>query len=313
MSDNQSKEAERKPLVSAIIPVYKGESFIHNTIESVLKQSYKNIEIICIDDGSPDNSAQVIHSFGDKVRYFHQENQGVAYARTHGLKVAKGEYIAFLDQDDWWLETKIEKQVKAIQADANVGLVHTAVQTFDQSTKQFRENINPNAKPERLVGMCFLNLFKENHIYNSSVLVSKAIVDELNGIDLNIEGNTCQDYDLWLRVAKRAAFSYLDEELVVYRVHSEQGHLDRRGMLTQELAVLSKNIQGTGLEKEDAVVRRQAVLTYWLGIAYLDHGDISEARRLFRKSLSMRMTKQAWSVFIACLLPHFMVKKLRKA
>lgn len=102
-------------LISVIIPVYNREKYVSEAIESVLKQTYQFLDIIVIDDGSTDKSAEIIKSFGSKIRYFYQENSGISSALNHGLKVAKGEFIAFLDSDDLWTENKLNLQIKVLK------------------------------------------------------------------------------------------------------------------------------------------------------------------------------------------------------
>ena len=104
-----------KDLVSVIIPVYNGDAFLTETIESVLKQTYLNFEIIVIDDGSTDKSSEICQSFGNSVSYFYQNNCGAGETRNNGFKKSNGDLIAFLDMDDYWLPTKLEKQVAVLK------------------------------------------------------------------------------------------------------------------------------------------------------------------------------------------------------
>jgi len=113
-----------KPRVSVIIPVYQGDRFIAEAVESVLNQNYTNYEIIVINDGSNDNSCGVLQPYFDKIRYVFQENQGVAAARNRGIQMARGELIAFLDQDDFWLPDKLALQVACFDAQPELGIVH---------------------------------------------------------------------------------------------------------------------------------------------------------------------------------------------
>ena len=114
------------PKVSVIIPAYNSSGFIEDALESVFKQTYRNYEVIVVDDGSTDKSAEIIGSFSDKrIIYIYQENHGVSVARNKGILESKGEYIAFLDSDDLWLPEKLEKQVAILNNNKNTGLVYT--------------------------------------------------------------------------------------------------------------------------------------------------------------------------------------------
>src|SRR6476660_1471039 len=111
---------EEKPLVSVIIPVYNGTCYLRAALESVFAQTYRPFEVIVVDDGSLDDSGVIAQSFDD-VRYIHQENQGVAAARNNGIEVARGEFLAFLDQDDLWTPEKLKLQMGHLLSDPELG------------------------------------------------------------------------------------------------------------------------------------------------------------------------------------------------
>lgn len=117
------------PLVSVIIPAYNGDRFLAETIESVLQQTYPHWELIVVDDGSTDQTQQIVQGYCDRypaqIRYYYQQNQGVARARTQGIKLAQGEYIALLDQDDLLLPEKLSLQVACFETDPAIGMVHS--------------------------------------------------------------------------------------------------------------------------------------------------------------------------------------------
>nr|WP_136251738.1 glycosyltransferase [Ningiella ruwaisensis] len=293
---------EKQPLVSVIIPVYNGEAYLQQAIESVLKQCYTNIELIAVNDGSTDSSGDVIQNYSEDLIYINQENQGVAFARTAGLEKSSGELIAFLDQDDYWFIDKIEKQVSLFEQNPNIGLVHTAVRTYDEGLQEFVPNINRKATPEKLVGNCFEELLRENHIYNSSVMVRKSCVDEVGGINLEIKGNTCQDYDLWLKISKRWYLDYINEPLTVWRTHSNQGHRNRDKMLLQEMQVLNEHFDFSSASQKKIAKRRFSSIHYWLGEFYLENDQKSDARSQFIMSMRHRVSFRALKAFMASFL-----------
>ena len=114
------------PLVSVVIPVYNGQRFLRQAIDSVLAQTYKNLEAIVVNDGSTDRSAEVMRAYGGRIVAVHQYNMGVGGARNTGMKKARGQFIAFLDQDDWWRPEKVAKQVARFAADKNLCLIYTS-------------------------------------------------------------------------------------------------------------------------------------------------------------------------------------------
>lgn len=141
-----------KDLISVIIPVYNGEAFLSETIESVFKQTYQNFEIIIIDDGSTDKSGEICQSFGDSVSYFYQNNCGAGQARNNGFKKSNGDFVAFLDTDDYWLPTKLEKQVAVLQANQEFDAVTGQVLNVLQSDWKLKQSLAEKSAQEMRVG-----------------------------------------------------------------------------------------------------------------------------------------------------------------
>src|SRR5262249_24365681 len=155
------------PLVSVVMPVYNGEKYLRHSVETVLAQSYWPLELVAVDDGSTDGSAGLLASYGAPVRVVRQTNAGVAAARDAGIAAARGELIAFLDQDDWWRPTKVARQVALFRADPALGLVHTAAVYYDDTRGAYVDGSPPEAAG--LVGHCLERLLLRNAISNSSV------------------------------------------------------------------------------------------------------------------------------------------------
>ena len=273
------------PLVSVVIPVYNGQEYVAQAIQSVLAQTWPRVELIVVNDGSTDRSAEVIRQYQDRLILLEQENRGVAAARNAGMQRATGELVALLDQDDWWQPEKLARQIPLMLANPKVGLVHTAVQHYDQTRQVWVGPLNPQARPELLVGSCFRQLLLDNQIYNSTVLLRAEALRQVGLCDLSICGNTVQDYDLWLRIARHWQLAYVPEALVVFRIHGGQGTWDRRLMLSEEARLLERVLAEEKLT-EDAPLRcRMARLYDQLGTAYLDAGEGRLARQSFRRSL----------------------------
>lgn len=301
-----SKRPMTQKVVSVIIPVYNGSKYVKRAIDSVLAQTYKAIELVVVDDGSTDGSREVISAYGARVVPIFQQNNGVAHARNAGIRHSSGEFVAFLDQDDWWADQKIEKQVRAISAE--VDLVHTGVSHYDECSGQFVEPLNPQARPDKLVGECYEQLLLGNAIYNSSVMVRRSALDLVGLFDTEIRGNTVQDYELWLRIARRGRLAYVGEEMTVFRVHADQGTWNRTLMLSEEIRLLERQSN----TNPGTLRRRLAVLWEQLGIAYLDARETSEARRCFGKSVRMQLFTRAAALCVASYLPQWFIDKLRR-
>lgn len=207
-------------LVSCIITTYKRpKEIVKRAAKSVLNQTYKNIELIIVDD-SPDTFANrnevldMAEALGERVTYIrHEKNQGACAARNTGVKNAKGEYVAFLDDDDEWHCEKIEKQMNILKESQEIALVYCGRYTCNQTTGE-----SSIQKVKYYRGNVFERLFKNNFIGSTSFpLIRKSVLNELGGFDVNMKA--AQDFELWLRIAQKYKVDYVDEPLVRYYVH----------------------------------------------------------------------------------------------
>lgn len=204
-----------KGLVSVITPVYNCEKYIERTLQSVFAQTYKNIEIVLVDDQSKDRSAEIIRSFQpthpEIVYYLQPKNMGAGHARNKALELAKGQYVAFLDADDMWRPEKIEKQVKLLQK-KNGGFCFTAIEMIDGDDKV----IKGKRKVKEEIDYKFL--LSNTMIPTSGVMVDRIIKGDFR-MHLRRGG---QDYATWLRLLRDGSKAYgIDEALVGYRIDGE--------------------------------------------------------------------------------------------
>ncbi|MBW2977898.1 glycosyltransferase family 2 protein [Candidatus Woesearchaeota archaeon] len=200
------------PLISVIITVFNRPQFISQAIDSVLAQTYKNYEIILVDDGSTNkNLKKVLEPYikNKKIRCIYQKNTGLWGSRNTGIKNAEGEFIAFLDDDDLWLPKKLEKQVPLFK-DKQVGLVYSGRYTFGEGKN--KTDFNKCYK-----GWIFDKLLEDPFITGSSTIVRKEC---LKKVGLFKPYKFAQDYELWLRISKKYKADFVSEHLVKYRVHS---------------------------------------------------------------------------------------------
>lgn len=207
---------KKRPLVSIIIPAYNAEKFIKSAIESALKQTYQNIEIIVIDGGSKDKTAQIAKSFNDPriVYFFYQENRGQSAARNTGIEIAKGKYIAFLDADDLFLPEKIEKQVDFLETHLDCGVCYCKIYNFfDDCPDKLFYNPVPNCS-----GFIFDKLLKHSIVNPLTAVLRKEILDKYGGF--KDDWRRCDEQYLWLKLAfNKVKFCYLDKVLAYYRVN----------------------------------------------------------------------------------------------
>lgn len=198
-------------LVSVIIPTYNSEKYIAETLNSVLNQTYREIEIIIIDDCSKDNTFEIVKEYEKKysniVCLKQEQNKGVAEARNRGIKKSRGRYIAFLDSDDLWYEKKLEKQLKLMK-EKRVFFSYTAIEMIDEESKILKE------KREVKEEIDYNFLLKNTMIATSSVIVDKLKYSEFQ-MPLRRSG---QDYATWLQLLKKGKAYGINEVCVSYRV-----------------------------------------------------------------------------------------------
>ncbi len=219
---HQAGAAQKSPKVSVVIPTYDRAGIVIRAIQSVLTQTYQNLEIIVVDDGSRDNTCEVIERLHDpRVRYIrHDANQGGSAARNTGIEVAAGEYVAFLDSDDEWLPEKLEKQVRLLQgSDSSVGAVYTGLIVINEH----KEKANITIPKYR--GAILGELFSANRVGTaSSVMVRRECFSRVGAFDSAMV--SCQDWDMWIRLSKYYKFDFVPESLVYY-------HLGDNGRITK--------------------------------------------------------------------------------
>lgn len=208
------------PLVSVVIPAYNAEAYLERTLRSVLSQTYQNLEIIVVDDGSTDRTAAIaceLAATDPRLQILHQKNAGVAAARNLGIQRAKGEFIAPIDADDIWYAENIEKQVHCfLHADESIGVVYSWSVDIDDEDNPLGE-----CDASLIQGDVYNTLVCHNFIGNASAtMIRRTCLNQVGGYnctlkDLNAQG--CEDWDLYLRLAERYHFKVVPEFLVGYR------------------------------------------------------------------------------------------------
>lgn len=212
------------PLVSIIIPVYNGSNYVGEAIDSALAQTYKNIEIIVVNDGSTDNTEEIIKSYGNKLRYFKKENGGVSTALNLGIKKSKGEYISWLSHDDVYYPNKIERQVEELKK----------IENKNRNKTILMSNFAVINKNSRIVSKThFENNFKLNSDFSQlypillgivngcTLLIPKVCIIDGGYFDENLK--LTQDYDLWFKIFPKCRIIFMNDILVKMRVHRGQG------------------------------------------------------------------------------------------
>jgi glycosyltransferase involved in cell wall biosynthesis len=207
-------------MVSVVITCYNYGQYLAECITSVINQTYKEFEIIIVNDGSTDNTDEIVIPFLQMPNFIYitQENSGQTVAKNSGIKISKGEFIAFLDADDFWHPTKLEKQVPLFKN--NVGVVYSLIQLIDENSKELDNGTTPKyLQPQR--GLIRESIIFDNFIAFSSSIVKKECFAKAGMFDESLKMGI--DWDLWLRISAEYHFDYVDEKLLYYRVgHSNQ-------------------------------------------------------------------------------------------
>lgn len=230
-------------MVSVIIAVFNGEKYIKEAIESVLNQTYKDIELIVVDDGSTDNTKGIITSYL-KVKYVYQENKGEGAARNLGTGLAEGEYVAFLDADDLCKVDKIEKQVRILQSNPEIDVVYCDLEVVDENLKYINtlKSEGIYSKREDLLSMMLYRQVVQGPI---CMMIRKKCSDEVKWEE---NYTYIVDYIYTINLAKKFNFKYLEDPLYVYRRHNDNLSNSHEKTLVEERQFL-KSIGVNEIEK----------------------------------------------------------------
>jgi glycosyltransferase involved in cell wall biosynthesis len=293
--------------VDVIIPCYNAARFIGEAVESALRQTHPDVVVHVVDDGSSDGTAAIAAGFGARVRVLKQARRGVSAARNAAIDAGDGEFIAFLDADDRWHPEKISRQLALLRDHPDCGVVHTAVAYIDESGHAIERPFGP-APAVIAHGDCLGDLLARNTITTSTVLVQRAIL----GHDrFSPDLQTGEDWEVWLCLARRTRFGYLDERLTEYRVHGNNTTRSLDLALAGRLAVAERMLARdlAPPHRRAAHHHRQRVLVAMGHLAY-DRGDMPRARRLFSAG------RRALDVLGACRcvvasLPSWVANPLR--
>jgi glycosyltransferase involved in cell wall biosynthesis len=228
------------PLVSVIIPAFNAENFIAETLNSVKGQTYSSWECIVVDDGSMDQTRNIIENFENQDNRFHYikgQHGGVSRARNSGISLARGDYIALLDHDDIWAPTKLEKQMAIFARNPELGLVYSDAFIQTQQ-KAFRHS--DNNKLYR--GDIFFQLIRNNFIICQTVILSKKLISERKNPFIP-ELEMAEEFELFLWIAARSKIDYVNEPLSTYIIHGRNDSLKRYEIILNELLIIHENLK----------------------------------------------------------------------
>lgn len=326
-------------LLSVVIPTYNRAYIIAQTIDSVLSQTYANIEVIVVDDGSTDNTAEIVARYDTRVRYITQQNAGVSAARNRGLQEARGEFIALLDSDDQWLPWKAEAQVAILRAFPRVGMVWTDMVAVDEHglvrhQRYLREMYTAHRKlkieeicrdscamadvwpqvPTAIsrrpvyIGEIFSQMTLGNLVHTSTCMLTRERLRATGLFDPQLRYSG-EDYDFHVRTTMHGPVALLDEPSILYRVGAGDQltspalaiHRARNNLTTVRRALE----RGAGrIDLPEHIVRGRLAEAYeWLAETELQAGDQQSAMRSVWRSLRYRPNAKAALLLPLTLLP----------
>jgi len=275
------------------MPTYNHAAFIGEAIRSVLAQTYGDLELIIVDNYSEDDTEAIVRGFNDpRIEYLKFANDGVvAASRNAALKQARGGFIAFLDSDDTWTADKIETQLEHLKANPNVALVCGSMVTR-RNDEPFDIAAQPPAAS--LSGFSYNWLLDRSFIFCSSVMVRREVFDEVGLLDEDPGMVSSEDWDLWLRIARRHRLALLGKQLGSYRVHGSNISLDS-GKIRRIECVLRKHLARRWITAA-RLNRSMAYFSFGLGWLSIDQAP-RDARRMFKDALKFARS----SPKISCL------------
>lgn len=206
----------KNPLISVIIPTYNRAWAIKEAIDSILAQEYSRFEIIVVDDGSTDETQQILEAYTADISIIHQRNKGVSAARNRGVDSASGQWVAFLDSDDLWLPKKLAAQVEFFRDHPDALICQTEEIWIRNGIR-----VNPGKRHQKPSGMIFEPSLELCLVSPSAVMIRRELFDEVGLFDESLPA--CEDYDLWLRISCRYPVHLIDTPLTIKRGgHSDQ-------------------------------------------------------------------------------------------
>ena len=231
--------------ISIVIPTFNRCRLLKRALTSVYKQTYSEYEIIVIDDGSTDGTAEMVQKWFPDVRYFYQSNKGVSVSRNKGLEMAIGGWIAFLDSDDEWLPQKLEKQIELLKSTPDYKICHTEEIWIRDGIR-----VNQMKKHMKTGGWIFPQCLPLCAMSPSSILIHCSVFEDVGNFDITLPA--CEDYDLWLRITAKYPVRYIEEpQIIKYGGHEDQLSKKYWGMDRYRIYALQGILSGNTLNQDN--------------------------------------------------------------
>jgi glycosyltransferase involved in cell wall biosynthesis len=292
------------PKISVIIPTYNRAAYLYESIDSVLCQTYEDLELIVVDDGSSDNTREVVQEYNDlRIKYIYKKNGGAASALNLGIKESKGNYIARLDSDDMFLPEKLEMQIKFIDFNPDIGLVYTQAYNTDEKGNVLELYLKDHTYPNNSLKVLRYFLFPPSQ----SIMFRKSCIDRVGYFDEDMP--ITEDWDFCIRMAQYYKFAYIDKPLVKIRKHTKMITSDKIKSAQAILRVMEKHSETLSLGEGKEWL---APHYYNLGRLYLYKRDYKRARGKFFSALRYDPSLlRNFFFFGLTSLPSFMIEGIR--
>lgn len=266
------------PSVSVIISTYNRAYMLRDALASVFAQTYQDFEVIVVDDGSTDATRDVVGEYGGRVHYIYQQNEGYCRARNSGIRVARGKYIAFLNDDDVWLPRKLEIQVHVLETRPEISLVCGPARVVRDREVRLAYCEDPPEPPDLV--RCLVGWYIEHRqiVYTPTVVtIRRDILDRSGYFDPALEA--FEDWDLWIRVASAGGrFARVSDPVAEYRLHESNISNDHARMNRAFIAVLEKTLHASGTPYAIRVMRRHYLSRGWIAVGNAWYADLEFGR-----------------------------------
>lgn len=306
IADATRGEPRSEPRVSVVIPAYNVEGKVEETIEAVAAQTYRDFELIVVDDGSTDTTPAVLERCAAKwpwMSWLRQDNAGASVARNAGVKHARGEYIALLDADDLWLPEKLAEQMPLFDLAPTPDVVYADKMDFPDALRHGDRTLFQQKPPAR--GWILPQYFMGNFILTSSAVVRKAAYNAVAGFDPDLR--FVEDVDFFMRLAEHHRFDYVDKVLVRYRLHpASESRRDAVDNQRGDLKVFDYWVERRpDLFPKNSIHVKQRYATVYARIGYtlLERGDYSGARRAYRSAIGLGLRNP--DLLLRAAISHF--------
>ena len=249
------------PTVSVVIPAYNAARYVEAAVDSVLGQTFRDVEVLVVDDGSTDGTGAVLSRYGKAIRYLRQENSGVSAARNRGIQESTGRYVGFLDADDTWFPEKLDQQIAALETSGQ----HRACYSAHVICTEALTPLAVQRSVRR--GSALEDLLLRGNVVGSicTVVCDRSLFSIVGNFDLSL--SQCADWDMWVRLATITEFLYLDEPLVTYRQHGSNMSADPALLERDSTRVLEKAFELPSVPHHVRAARRTAFARNYMVLA----------------------------------------------